>query len=391
MDCGPLFFSNGATVVRNYDCIIVGGGAIGLAIAYELSKGDASVAVYDAARSNHQASWAAAGIIPPADSVLAHDGWQRLVARGHQLHPIWAEELFEKTGIDVEYVACGAVHFAQSTGESASLRAVCQQWRRDGIPAEGLDEARLLEIEPRFSRDIIGGDDFYACWLAAEARIRPPRFLKALKRACVAQGVTLVDQLVHDWVVEDGRLVSVTTDQGAAAAQQFCLASGHWTVLNLKRLGIRIEMKPWRGQVLLLHAKDIEDCPGVILNEGPNYLVPRSGGKVVVGSTVEDVGFESGTTEVAADALMAFARQVIPQGRFQVEAQWSGLRPGTGDGFPYFGFVPGIKNLFVAAGHYRSGISMSPATAEIVCASLLGQHSGDCEDLYPFRLDRESN
>jgi glycine oxidase len=383
--------------VETYDCIVIGGGAIGLAVAYELSKRAASVAVIDASLAEHQASWAAAGIVPPADREQAHDAWQRLVARGHELHPVWANELQEATGINVEYTRCGAVHFARTPGEAAALRASCRQWSEDGVAVESLEPASLFERVPPFSRSFLDADAWCAFWVASESRLRPPRFLQALKEACRTNGVTFVDSSVTDWTITNSRATAVTTARGSWAADRFCLTTGAWTGLSLERLGVRIEMKPWRGQMALLRAANGGQL-GPVLNEGPNYIVPRSDGRAVVGSTVEDVGFETGTTTEAIESLVEFARATLPGMRFEVESTWSGLRPGTGDGFPYLGFVPGIENLFVAAGHFRSGISQSPATAELVAAHLFaeGKEAGvrmalPEVDLHAFRLERESN
>lgn len=380
-----------AIVTETFDCVVIGGGAVGLAIAYELSAHSQRVALVDAPRAQHQASWAAAGIIPPADGNLAHDAWQKLVARGHLLHPRWAEKLLESTGIDPEYKACGAVHFARRLGESATLAAACRQWQNDGIAVEPVDGARLSEIEPAFSPQLAAEEDFRAFWVASEARVRPPRYLNALRRGCELQGVQVIDTLVHDWNVVHDRVNGVVTPVGVLLADNFCLATGAWTGLNLQPFGIRIEVKPWRGQMLMLSPitdnLGPEVGPHVVINEGPNYLVPRDDGRVVVGSTVEEVGFETGNTPAAVVGLRTFANEILPAWSCEVTDQWSGLRPGTGDGFPYLGFVPGLKNLFVAAGHFRSGIAVSPATAELVRQLMLAQEP--VVDVWPFRLDRE--
>lgn len=371
----------------SFDCVVIGGGAVGLAIAYELSAHHQQVAVVDMPRVEHQASWAAAGIIPPADVNQAHDAWQKLVARGHALHSTWAERLRESTGIDPEYKACGAVHFGRTSGEAAALAAVCQQWQNDGIEVESVDVSRLLEIEPAFSPQVAGADAFRAFWIAAEARICPPQYLKALRSGCTQQNVRIIEALVHEWNVVDDRVCSLETPDGTLLADRFCLATGAWTGLNLEPFGIRIELKPWRGQILMLSPVNNSCGPRVVVNEGPNYLVPREDGRVVVGSTVEEVGFQLGNTLEAAESLRAFADQIVPSWNYEVTDQWSGLRPGSGDGFPYLGFVPGMENLFVAAGHFRSGIAVSPATAELTRQLLLGQTP--IVDATSFRLDRE--
>lgn len=385
------FFASARTIFRpivpqTYDCIVVGAGAIGLGLAYELSTHGMQVAVVDHAQLSHQASWAAAGIIPPADLNQAHDAWQQMIALGHQLHADWAARLQEATGIDVGYRQCGAIHFACTAGEAAALRAASHQWRDDGVRCTPLDAAGLREIQPEFSSEIASRDAFYAVWLPAEAQVRPPRFLRALRAACQQQGVQFFADAEADRFRMDGmRAAALATSQGEFMAGTYCVTAGAWTARLLETLGVSLQMRPWRGQMVLLANVD----PGVnmILNQGPNYLVPRADGRVLVGSTVEDVGFQIGTTREAIERLIRFAKYVMPSVRFEVEAEWSALRPGTGDGFPFIGSVPGTSNVFAAAGHFRSGIALCPATARLLRQHVLGQPSSVQID--SFRLDRE--
>ena len=376
-------------MTKVFDCAVIGGGSIGLSIAYLLSQRDLCVAVCDAQRVTHQASWAAAGIIPPADFKLAHDDWQRLVARGHELHPIWAQQLLEATGIDVEYERCGGVHFARTIGESASLDAAAKQWTLDGIEIERLDSEQLVHVEPMLARDDPDSYPRRAYWLPSEARVRPPRFLKALRAACLANGVVFIPELVQQFQRTDDRIYAAVMPTCQVAADKFCLATGAWTGAELERLGIRIEVKPWRGQIALVRSVRCGQSMVRIVNEGPNYMVPRSDGRVAIGSTVEDVGFAGGITDAAIEALLEFACQVAPRWQFKLESTWSGLRPGSGDGLPYLGFSPNVNNLFVATGHFRSGIALAPATAELAFQQLFETTPAAISTL--FRLDRESN
>ena len=369
-----------------YDCIVVGGGAVGWAVAYELSAHGVRTAVLDHAAVPHQASWAAAGIIPPADQTQAHNQWQQMVALGHRLHADWADRLRQQTDIDVEYRRCGAIHFARTAGEAAALRAACQQWQDDGIDCHALDAQALRTTEPSFSPEITDSASFFAVWMPDEAQVRPPRFLLALRTACVAAGVDFFgDVVAGKFHTAADRAISIITSNGTMHAETFCVAAGAWTAQLIEPLGVTLAMRPYRGQMVLL--TQVEPKLHVILNEGPNYLVPRADGRILVGSTVEDVGFQVETTSDAITRLESLATELRPEMTYQLESTWSALRPGTGDGFPFIGRLPNFENVFVAAGHFRSGIALAPATATLVRQCLLGQRPSI--PISPFRPERE--
>jgi glycine oxidase len=125
-----------------------------------------------------------------------------------------------------------------------------------------------------------------------------------------------------------------------------------------------------------------------LINEGPRYLVPRQDGRILVGSTVEDVGFDQSTTPQDRQDLMAFACGLVPRlTEVSIEKSWAGLRPRTGDGYPFLGALPGLTNAFVAAGHFRDGIQLAPITGRLMCDLILDRNPE--ADLGPFRPDRE--
>jgi glycine oxidase len=150
------------------------------------------------------------------------------------------------------------------------------------------------------------------------------------------------------------------------------LTSGCWSGQIATGLGLDLPIRPVRGQILLLKGK-----PGMlkrIVNAGPRYLTPRADGRVLVGATQEDVGFNKQNTVEGVAELMNFARRLCPVlANFTLEQNWSGLRPGTADGLPYLGRVPNIENAWLATGHFRAGIQLSAATAVIMRSLILGQ------------------
>jgi glycine oxidase len=155
-------------------------------------------------------------------------------------------------------------------------------------------------------------------------------------------------------------------------AGRFCIASGAWSRPLLMQAGCESPLEPVRGQIVLLNAQPLPF--GQIIQSGPRYLVPRPDGRILIGSTEEHVGFDKRNTAAAVAELIDFAVSLVPAlAEATYERSWAGLRPCTPDGLPYLGQVPETRNLFVAAGHFRAGLQMSPATAVLMREVLLEQ------------------
>jgi glycine oxidase len=190
---------------------------------------------------------------------------------------------------------------------------------------------------------------------------------------------------VDDFLVRGGRIVAARAGGTDLRAEQFCIAGGAWSRSLLERLGCRPQIKPMRGQMALLSGQRLLKR---VINDGHRYLVPRSDGRVLVGSTVEDVGFDKRTTAEAIGDLLRFALQLAPSlSDHHVERTWAGLRPGSADGLPYLGRLPELANAFVAAGHFRQGLHLSTGTAVVMSELIRGQTPQI--DLTPFRADRD--
>lgn len=370
------------------DCLILGGGVIGLSLAYELAGHGLRVRVIDRTAPGSEASWAGAGIIPPGSN---HEPkrlppYDALVAISSKLHSAWSAQLREQTGIDNGYRVCGGLYLARNEQGRETLDAAAQCWQAGGIDARPLSIDELAQREPALTDDDVRPPVTAACLLPGEAQIRNPRHLKALFAACTSRGVTVSAAVeAYDFESSRGRVSGVVTSQGMLGAGAVCVATGAWSRLLLDRLGVRSMLKPIRGQIVLLAAR-----PGQlrhVVNEGARYLVPRPDGRVLVGSTEEDVGFEKRTTGAGVASLLQFALGLAPSlADAAIERCWAGLRPATQDGLPYLGRAPDLENVFVAAGHFRGGLHLSTGTAVVMSELVRGQ--APQIDLAPFRLDR---
>ncbi len=371
------------------DFLILGGGVIGLSLAYELAGQGAQVRILERGAIGQEASWAGAGILPPGDIAAPCTPYERLIRLSHDLHPRWSAQLRDETGIDNEYRPTGGMYLAESSGEADSVQQQCTEWRRQGIRAEMVPNARLAEIEPGLANRLSAGGLSAALFAPDEAQLRNPRHLRALIAACRQRGVMITEGAgAEDFETDGPRLEAVRTATDRLPAGAFCVTSGSWSGPLLARLGSEVPLKPIRGQMALLRSESrVIDR---VINLGKRYLVPRIDGRTLVGSTEEDVGFVKRTTVEAIGELLRFATRLVPAlGDATLETSWAGLRPATPDERPYLGRVPGFDNAFVAAGHFRSGLQFSPATAVVMRQLMLGQTPAF--DLTPFQLDRATN
>ncbi len=358
------------------DVLIVGGGVIGLSTAYFLARAGARVAVLDQGDLGRQASWAGAGIISPASLDHARSPLEALRARSCALYPGLSRELREQTGIDNGYFVCGGLEIPEGGEEEPA-----DEWRGEGIAFTRLDGAGLRRLEPRLAPGLHHG-----YYLPDMAQVRNPRHLQALQAACARLGVDLQPSCAARALVQGkGRIRAVESERGPLAAGRFLLAAGAWTDALLAPVGWRPGIRPVRGQIALLET--YVPGPRPVLLAGKRYLVPRADGRVLVGSTEEDAGFAATPTAGGVAGLLAFAASLVPDlAAAPLVRCWAGLRPGSPDGLPYLGAVPGWDNLFVAAGHFRAGLQLSAATGLVLSEVLAGRPPS--LPLEPFRLDR---
>jgi glycine oxidase len=342
------------------DVLILGGGVIGLTCAYFLAKEGARVTVVDKGDFGQEASWAGAGILVPASIEHVKTAGELLHAHGVNMFSALSTELRERTGIDNGYLKCGGLEIIRS-GEP-----VTREWRGEGVAYEVLDEKSVKRLEPGL---ITRGTVYH---IPDMAQIRNPRHLKALSAACAGVHVDFLGGCpVHAFERSGDRITGVRTTGDNLVAGNYLIAAGAWTEGLLEPLGLRLGIHPVRGQIAMLNT----GTPRLkhVLMLGKRYMVQRPDGRLLIGSTEEDAGFDKRTTAGAVGELLQFACSLLPLADAAVERCWAGLRPGSPDGLPYLGAVPGFGNLFIAAGHFRSGIQMSPATGMVMKELLLGQ------------------
>jgi glycine oxidase len=209
--------------------------------------------------------------------------------------------------------------------------------------------------------------------MADVAQVRNPRLVRAVRHAVVKQGGLIEEGCeVTELLVRGGRVAGVRTTRGDFSADVVVMAAGAWSGRLLAELAIRPEIRPVRGQMLLFRGP-----PGLVsrIILGPrHYVIPRRDGRVLVGSTMEEVGFDAGTTAAAKEELLAAAVGLVPAlAACELERHWAGLRPGSPDGVPYIGEHPEVAGLYLNSGHFRNGVVMAPASARLLADLVLGR------------------
>lgn len=365
------------------DVIVIGAGLIGCSVAFELGRRGVSVLVLDRSGPAREATWAAGGMLSPLSEGLSPGSFRELGLASLRLYRSFVGSIGEASGLPVEVVASGKLMVAFDPGVVGAL------WEAHSTPDIGepgsvqrVSRAEVLEREPALSPDVQGGVLF-----PEEGQVDNRLLGRAACRAAEAVGarvlggsrvraVRATDRAIQGVELRDGTRV----DAGAVV-----VAAGAWSG-EIRGLPRPLPVRPVRGQMVSLEmgAASLE----TVVETPEAYLIPRPGGPLVVGSTMEEAGFAVETTEAAVAGLVSAARRALPDlADGPPLERWAGLRPGTPDGLPILGPDPEIEGLYYATGHFRNGILLAPVTAASLAASILRDETGPV-DLGPFRPDR---
>lgn len=351
-------------MAKQQQVVIVGGGVIGLLTAYNLASEGQAVTLLERGGLGQEASWAGGGIVSPlypwrysqAVTALAH--WSQ------DFYPQLAQRLFAATGVDPEVHTTGLYWLDLDDEAQALAWAV-----REGRPLSKVDVSAAHDAVP-----VLGGGYSQAIYMANVANVRNPRLVKSLKAALLAlPNVTISEQCdVSGFVLGGGRVVGVNTATGHVLGDHVVLAAGAWSGQLLGTLGLGLPVEPVKGQMILYKCAS-DFLSSMVLAKG-RYAIPRRDGHILIGSTLEHEGFDKTPTDTALESLKASAQELIPAlADAEVVGHWAGLRPGSSEGIPFIGEVPGFRGLWLNCGHYRNGLVLAPASCQLFTDLLLAR------------------
>lgn len=373
---------------HSYDAVVVGAGVIGLACAWRIAARGAEVVVVERAEPGSGATGVAAGMLAPVGELAF--GEQRLLEltlASAELWPGFARELGDASGEDPGYERIGALHVAVDRDEAAELRRVHELQERLGLEAEWLPPSGCRDLEPGLHPSLAGG-----VHARHEAAVDPTGLISALRVALAGSGVEIrTGAAVCDALLDRGRIGGIVLEGGEELrAGTVVMATGAWSgEAEWLSPEERPPVRPVKGQIVTLRGPAWEPvCERIVASERV-YVVPRPDGRLVIGATVEERGFDTAVTAGGVHELLREAYRLLPEvAELELVEARAGLRPGTPDNIPLVG--PGaLEGLILATGHYRNGILLAPLTADAVAQLLAGEETaGPARLASPERLRR---
>jgi glycine oxidase len=368
---------------NSYDVLVVGAGVIGLACAWRAARAGARLCVLERDHPAAGATGVAAGMLAPVGE--ASWGEERLLSLNLDSLRRWpgfARELEADAGDEVGFAECGALHVALDRDEAEALRRRHELHRRLGLETEWLRGSECRRVEPGLATTVRGG-----VHARHEAAVDPRRLAGALLAALERHGVPVESGAeVVAGERDSGSWRLTAADGRHLSAPMVVLASGAWSAADWLSADVRLPVRPVKGEILTLRGAPEEPvCEGIVAGERV-YIVPREDGRLIVGATVEEAGFDTTVTAGGVHELLRVAYRLLPEiAELELAETGAGLRPGTPDNAPLIGIA--AEGLIVATGHFRNGVLQAPVTADSVVALLRGRRPPhDLDSFSPLRF-----
>jgi len=363
------------------DVVIVGGGIIGCSVAFFLAKAGVYPLVLERGQVGGEASSGAAGMLTAQTHTDEAGALFDLKLASRGLYEGLANELLERTGLDIEYRRLGHVAPAFSDEEDAGVTRRVAWQRARGLPAEKLDARQARAMEPGLASDVRG-----AGWFPEDHHINNSAATQALASATMRLGGKFrTGCAVLDLAGEGPRVTGVRTESETVSAGAVILCAGAWMQQFEKASGIPLPIVPAKGQMVVAKL----ELPALrhVVYGSEVYAIPRASGEHIIGSTVEFVGFDKRVTVEGITRILKEVTRLVPVlHEAAMVTSWACLRPAAPDGLPLLGKVPARPGLFVATGHFRNGILLAPITGMIMTELIVDGTSSIPLD--PFRPDR---
>jgi glycine oxidase len=365
------------------EVLIIGGGVIGLSIARELQKkGAERITVVDRGNLGAEASWAAAGMLAPNVETDSDADFHRFGIESLELYPKFAAELLDETGIDIELDRTGTLCVAFSEDESDELHETFARQTARNVSVELLAGEEVRRLEPSISEEVRAALFYPNDW-----QVENRKLVAALREFARRNDIKIVENVeVSELITENQNVVGARTSAGNFRSDTTVIATGAWTsFIKIGNAKMPVSIRPIRGQMVSFSNRERLLRHVVYGHRG--YLVPRTDGRILVGATVEDVGFDKTTNAEGVDSLRLAAIEILPQlANSETGETWAGLRPFADDGLPVLGEIADWRNVMIATAHYRNGILLAPKTAQIVAERIID--GIESEFLKLFSVDR---
>lgn len=363
------------------DVVIAGAGIIGCASARALASAGLGVTVVDPRRPCQEASHAAGGLLTPQYETAGPGPFFELCRRARSMYPDFVTGLLEETGVDSELRREGMLLIAATDEDEAELEAALSWQTEEGLRVRRLTGAELRDMEP-----LIHPEARWGLHLPDDVQVDNRRVCAALVASLNRLGVDwAMDDAVDSIQVDGSRLSGVRLRSGRRLeCGTFVLAAGAWSG-RVRGLPRPLPVRPLRGEMVQLTTTG--RTPRHTLGSGRGYVVPRLDGRLLAGSTVEDVGFRRGISVAGIRGILESVQELAPSlSSARIADAWAGFRPGTPDDLPILGPDPEVDGLVYATGHFRNGILLAPITAERVAELVTG--AGSPQGLEPFAPER---
>lgn len=363
--------------IDSASAIVIGGGLIGCSIALELQRAGVQTTLFDKGKLLQEASTAAAGMLGAQVEIHHPGAFYELCRFSQSIYKGWTEELEQCSGLSAQYIERGILRIAYNEEDEAELRSRLS-WMQD---AEWIDSGTIRSLEPGVAYGERGGLHF-----AKDHQIHPVHTARALEAALRREGCTIREESpVFALVEKNGRICGVRTAEGVHYADHIVLASGAWASALTEPFGLSLPIFPVKGQCISVRLPH-PIIQHTVFTKGC-YVVPKMDGSLLIGATQEEAGYDKKAHVSVIASLYRRAVELLPElAEAELVSTWAGLRPGTRDELPFIGTSSRLPGLIIAAGHYRNGILLAPATGKLIKQIVLGE--APSVDLSAFNPDR---
>ncbi len=369
--------------MKNADVIIVGGGLVGAAAAYECAKAGAKVFLIDKNSIGSGASGNSAAMLELQIDAYRGEPFFSLAKASHDLFPALINDLLTETGIDTGYEPSSIMQVAMTPEEAVALEVECQRQSRLGLRAQWLTPTEVANHVPDLTESIYGAALFHE-----DGNVNGLSFLKALCAGAERAGAEIIFNAGEvRLVVEENRVTGVETNSMKMSAPKIVVAAGAWVDSVLAPLSVKLGVTPVRGQLVVFETPT-RVLPFPIYTKTGGYITPKKEGVTLAGSTIEHAGFDASPTNEGRDVILKLIRSLYPKLlRFPIKTVTAGLRPKSPDDLPLLGPLPDHSNVFISSGHYRNGVLLAPISGKMAAAFASNQSFPlDLSPFFPARL-----